>query len=104
MCYTVARVVLPDLRFSEYFQDQNHRHNVDEEDVIDAVIGRRIHISAPYRHNGKLRRRILGKTDSDYLTIICEPAEDFWWVLSAFPSGESDERRARAVNVGDEQS
>jgi hypothetical protein len=96
-------VVLPDLQFSEYFEDHNHVHNVDENDVLDAVIGRRIIISGPYRRHGKIRRRILGKTDSDYLTIICEPAKEFWWVISAFPSGENDVRRARAASVGDEQ-
>jgi hypothetical protein len=33
--------------------------------------------------------------------VICEPAETFWWVLSAFPSGKNDARRARAVGVGE---
>jgi hypothetical protein len=31
---------LPDLAFSEYFLDRNHEHNVDAEDVLDALIGR----------------------------------------------------------------
>lgn len=96
--------VLPNLRFSEYFEDHNHVHNVDENDVLDAVVGRRIIISGPYPRHGTIRRRILAKTDSDYLTIICEPAREFWWVISAFPSGDRDVRRARAAGVGDEQA
>ncbi len=94
---------LPDLRFSDYFLDQNHRHNIDDEDVIDAVLGRRIHVSGPYERNGRMRRRILAKTDSDYLTVICEEAEHFWWVISAFPSTEIDVRRARAAGIGEER-
>jgi len=94
---------LPDLRFSEYFLDQNHHHNIDDADVIDAVFGRRIHISGPYERNGKVRRRILAKTESDYITVICEVAEHFWWVISAFPSGDADVRRARAARIGEEQ-
>lgn len=102
-CYNVAQYVrLPDLRFSEYFFDQNHRHNIDDADVIDALAGRRIHVSAAYERNGKVRRRILAKTESEYITVICEVAGDFWWVISAFPSGEPDVRRARAVGIGEE--
>jgi hypothetical protein len=95
-------VRLPDLRFSEYFLDQNHRHNLDDGDVIDAVIGRRILVSRPYERNGQTRRRILAKTESEYITVICEVADTFWWVLCAFPSGTSDARRAKASNVGQE--
>ena len=91
---------LPDLRFSEYFEDQNHRHNVDEDDVLDAIVGRRIVISAEYRRGDERRRRILCKGDGEYLTVICQPVRDFWWVLSAFPSGKNDVRRARVARVG----
>jgi hypothetical protein len=97
-------VRLPDLRFSEYFADQNHRHNVDEVDVLDAVIGRRIHVSAAVSQSGKTRRIILAKGESDYLTIVCEPARrGFWWVLSAWPSTRAEVRRAKRVGVGEER-
>jgi len=99
MCHTVR---LPDLKFSEYFLDQNHQHNLDEDDVLDALIGRRIHVSGPYKHKRKTRRKILAKTNSDYITVICEEADRFWWVISAFPSGQADVRRARAAGIGEE--
>lgn len=95
-------VRLPDLRFSEYFIDQNHLHNLDEEDVIDAVIGRTILISGPYTRNAKRRRKILAKTDSEYITVICEEAEGFWWVISAFPSSDAETVRAKSARVGRE--
>ena len=94
---------LPDLAFSDHFQDHNHEHNVDEDDVLDALIGRRIHISSRYQRNGRARRKILAKTDSQYLTVICEEADAFWWVLSAYPSRKDDVRRARTAGVGNEQ-
>jgi hypothetical protein len=98
----VAQIVrLPDLAFSEYFGDHNHQHNLSEQDVMDALIGRRIHISARYRHDGKLRRRILAKTDSNFITVICEEADTFWWVLSAFPSAKADIDRARSMGIGE---
>lgn len=103
VCYNVARMRrLPDLRFSEYFEDHNHVHNVGEDDVLEAIVGRRILVSREYTRERKRRRRILAKTDSDYLTIICEPEEEFWWVISAFPSQDYDVRRAREARVGDE--
>jgi hypothetical protein len=95
-------VRLPDLRFSDYFEDQNHQHNVDEGDVLDAVFDRRIHVSKAYRRDDRMRRRILAKTDSDYITVVCEEAEEFWWVLCAFPSDDKDARRARELGIGEE--
>jgi hypothetical protein len=103
VCYIVTHSVrLPDLEFSEYFYDHNHEHNVDEFDVLDAIIGRRIVVSRQYVRDGKPRRRIICKGDSEYLTVVCQPAEDFWWVLSAYPCGASDERRGRDARVGEE--
>jgi hypothetical protein len=91
------------LAFSEHFLDENHLHNLDEADVLDAVIGRRIHISKRFKRNGKTRRLILAKTDDEYITIVCEESADFWWVLSAYPSDSSDRKRAREQGVGEEQ-
>lgn len=91
---------LPDLTFSEYFLDHNHEHNVDEEDVLDAVLERRILISGAYTKNQKTRRAVLAKTDSNYITIICEEADDFWWVITAYPSGDTERKRAKAATVG----
>jgi len=89
------------LRFSAYFDDQNHRHNVDESDVLDAVVGRRVLVSAAYVRAGKTRRMILAKGNGPYLTIVCEPGAGFWWVLNARPSSASERRRAKAVRVGE---
>jgi len=93
---------LPDLAFSEYFHDHNHQHNVDDADVLGAIIGRRILISAEYRRDGKRRRSILCKGDAGYLTVVCEPADTFWWVLSAYPSRKSDAKRAKAERIGED--
>ncbi len=92
---------LPDLRFSEYFEDRNHEHNIDRGDVIDAIVGRRIHISRAYERDGRLRRKILAKSDSDYLTIVCEEGDGFWWVLSAYPSRNTDARWSRDAGIGE---
>ena len=56
-------MTLPDLAFSDYFRDHNHEHNIDEEDVDDAVFGRRILITREYVEDGKRRRRIYAKND-----------------------------------------
>jgi len=45
---------------------------------------------------------ILAKTDSDYLTIVCEEADRFWWVISAFPSEGPEKKIARQQRVGEE--
>jgi uncharacterized DUF497 family protein len=93
---------LPALRFSEHFLDQNHRHNIDEHDVIDAIASRRIYVSGLYRRkaDGKPRRMMLAKSESSYITIFCEPAAEFWWIISARPSNDIEIARARAYNVG----
>ena len=77
---------------------------MDEDEVLDAIVGRRIVISREYMRSGKPRRKMLCKGESEYLTVICEPANDFWWILSAFPGNESDARRARAARVGEEEN
>ena len=95
---------LPDLAFSDYFLDHNHRHNIDEEDVLDAIYGRRILITREYFEDGKRRRRIYAKNDEAYLRIIVEPTDEgFWWILSAYPANRSEMKRMRQCRVGDEE-
>jgi hypothetical protein len=95
----------PDLSFSSYFQDHNHSHNIDEEDVIDAYYGRRVSFSKLYMRNGKPRREVLARNDHAYMVIIVEPRVDAgvetWEVLSAFPADANDIKRARKSKIGD---
>lgn len=92
---------LPDLDFSEYFLDHNEsEHNISASQVLDATIGRRVHVSREFTHDGKRRRLVLAATDDTVMTIVLEPADGFAWVISAFPASRAEKRRARDHQIG----
>jgi len=95
----------PPLCFTDYFLDQNHVHNIDEDDVNDAYYGRRVQFSKIYDHDGHSRREVLAKNDDTFMIIIVEPTEnesgECWQVITAMPAGDADKARARRLRVGD---
>ena len=93
---------LPTLRFSEYFLDHNHEHNIDDIDVSDAIRNRHVLISREFFRHGQRRRIILARNENAYMRVIVQPAETFWWVLSAYPASDWEIARARRARVGDE--
>lgn len=98
MCYICGTLRIPGVAFTEKFDDHNEAdHNIGQAEVVNAIFFEEfIHVSGVYKDNGRARRKILGCTDGLYMTIIVEPSESQWRVLSAMPSDDADRARFKA--------
>lgn len=84
-------MLLPDIEFTEYFDDHNEsEHNIGQLEVVEAIFfGEKIH------------RKILYRTADLYITVFVDPSREPWRILSAIPSKGTDRRYFNEHSIND---